>query len=114
MKGDDFLSEVEKLNENFNERGSLIIYLKSNKYVNKLKHYGYLQYVSRRMHYAILYVDKAKAESLKTKIEKEHFVKKVEISPKGSFDLTYDGLLEKMQEEIDQKYSEKTKDTLFY
>lgn len=105
---------TDQLREDFTERVSLVIYLKSNKYVNKLKHYGYLQYVSRRMNYAIMYINQESQEKTIEKIEQEHFVDSVEISPKGSLDLTYDGLLEEMQREINVEDNADESSLYFY
>lgn len=103
-----------QLREDFSERMSLVIYLKSNKYVNRLKHYGFLQYVSRKMHYAILYVDRVNKDRIIDKIEKEHFVDRVKESPKGSLELSYDGLLDELQATINRQKGEEDQDLRFY
>lgn len=93
----------EPLREDFNERVELVVYLKNNKYVNRLKHHGFLQYVSRKMNYAIMFIDRTDKDEIIEKISHEHFVKRVEESPKGSMELTYDGLLDEMQKEINRQ-----------
>lgn len=102
---------TDLLHESLTERTSLIIQLKNKKQAKQLKKYGDLHYVSKRMNYAVLYVDQTEAEHKKSKLEEENYVKKVSISPKGTFPLEYDGLLAEMQKEIN--VDKKGKDSIF-
>ncbi|XIF19668.1 MAG: DUF2129 domain-containing protein [Acetilactobacillus jinshanensis] len=43
------------------DRVSLIVYVYSLRQASNLKKYGDLKYISKQMHYAILYVDKARS-----------------------------------------------------
>lgn len=74
---------------NIKDRVSLIVYVYSLRQASSLKKYGDLKYVSKRMHYAILYVDKSRLSYLKKKIGHLGFVKKI-----------YDSSLAKLSKEL--------------
>ncbi|WP_018658901.1 YlbG family protein [Allofustis seminis] len=101
----------ELLYEDFNDRIGIIVDIKNKKFVSRLKKYGDIHYISKHMNYAVIYVNKEDADAKVAQIEKEKFVRKATISPKGSLALEYDGLLEEMQREIDAKKSAEEKET---
>lgn len=80
------------------ERAGLVIWLYTTKYINKLKRYGLLHYVSKNMNYAILYVDKKDKDSVSKTIRKQHFVRQVEDSYHSELPKTFDRTLEKVVE----------------
>ena len=80
------------------ERAGLVIWLYTTKYINKLKRYGLLHYVSKNMNYAILYVDKKDKDSVSKTIRKQHFVRQGEDSYHSELPKTFDGTLEKVVE----------------
>lgn len=86
----------------FTHRVGLIIWLYTPKYVNKLKQYGLLHYVSRKLKYAVLYVDSNQVENVQNKLKKLHFVRSIEVSHYNDLTYNYDGLLE----ELDKKANE--------
>lgn len=86
----------------YTHRNGLIIWLYTPKYVNKLKQYGLLHYVSRKLKYAVLYVDSNDTQSTMEKLEKLHFVRSIEVSHYNDLTYDYDGLLE----ELDNKAKE--------
>lgn len=86
----------------FNHRVGVIVWLYTPKYVNKLKQYGILHYVSRKLKYAVLYINDSQYEEVSTKLKKLHFVRNVEISHTNNLTYEYDGLLE----ELDSKAKE--------
>ena len=55
----------------------LIIYLHSLKYVRNLRNYGRLYYVSKRMRYAIIYVEMDDKEETIAKLKTLNYVKQV-------------------------------------
>lgn len=59
------------------DRVSLIVYVYSLRQASNLKKYGDLKYVSKRMHYVILYVDKSQLSPIKKRISHLNFVKKI-------------------------------------
>lgn len=91
-----------RLKTPFTHRIGVIVWLYTPKYVNKLKQYGLLHYVSRKLKYAVLYIDDSNLENVSNKLKKLHFVRNVEISHSSDLSYEYDGLLE----ELDQKAKE--------
>lgn len=77
-------------------RAGLVVWLYTTKYVNKLKRYGLVHYVSKNMNYAILYVNKEEKESVAQSIGKQHFVRKVEDSFQCEMPKTFDGILDEV------------------
>ncbi|MHA8109988.1 YlbG family protein [Lactobacillaceae bacterium Melli_B4] len=63
------------------DRTSLTIYVYSIKQARMLKKYGIIDYVSKRMHYVIMYVDADLADDKEAALNKLKFVKSVERSP---------------------------------
>lgn len=79
------------------ERVGLVVWLYTTKYVNKLKKYGLVHYVSRNMNYAIIYIDRQDRETLTEVIGKLHFVRKVENSYQSELPKTFDGVLDQVE-----------------
>lgn len=77
-------------------RAGLVVWLYTTKYVNKLKRYGLVHYVSKNMNYAIIYVDRDELESVSSAIAKQHFVRKVEESYRCDIPNTFDGILDEV------------------
>ena len=69
-------------------RRALVVYINGNRVVRTLRHYGIVRYVSRRMHYVILYVDQDQIEQLKAKIGHLRAVRSVEESARPDLDPT--------------------------
>lgn len=76
------------------ERQGLIVYINNFHVLRRLRRYGHIMYVSRRMHYVVMYVDRASAESLQEKLEKLYNVTHVEFSEWPNIDPTVFGLNE--------------------
>ncbi|MEC6747549.1 YlbG family protein [Marinilactibacillus sp. GCM10026970] len=83
--------------EDQNERSCLVVWVYTTKYINKLKRYGLVHYVSKKMNYAILYIDKKDKESVQQNLSKQHFVKKVEESYQCEMPKTFDGVLDEVR-----------------
>ncbi|SFB86636.1 Uncharacterized protein YlbG, UPF0298 family [Alkalibacterium subtropicum] len=77
-------------------RAGLVVWLYTTKYVNKLKRYGLVHYVSKNMNYAIIYVDRKDMDSIAGTIAKQHFVRKVEESYRCDIPNTFDGILDEV------------------
>lgn len=92
----------DEMESNVSNRQGLVVWLYTAKYLNKLKQYGYVHYVSRKLKYAILYVDASKAKNVQDQLGKQHFVRSIELSHYSGLDDDYTGLLE----ELDQKAKE--------
>lgn len=88
------------------ERRALVVYINGNRVVQTLRRYGTVRYVSRRMHYVILYVNQDQVDQLKTKIGQLRAVRGVQESARPDLDPTLTDLkmtgLYKMHDEDDK------------
>lgn len=88
-------------------RRSLIVYINNNRVIRALRHYGRINYISRRMHYVVLYVNQTDVAKLKEKIEHLRAVKSVELSARPDLDPTLTDLeltgLYQLHDEDDKK-----------
>ncbi|MFO8070188.1 MAG: YlbG family protein [Alkalibacterium sp.] len=84
------------MDQEISSRVGLVVWLYTTKYVNKLKRYGLVHYVSKNMNYAIIYVDREEKEVIKNTIAKQHFVRKVEDSYQCELPKTFDGILDEV------------------
>lgn len=84
------------LDQEKSSRVGLVVWLYTTKYVNKLKRYGLVHYVSKNMNYAIMYVNREEKEAIKNTIAKQHFVRKVEDSYRCEIPNTFDGILDEV------------------
>lgn len=71
------------------ERCGIYVFVKKLKHLRQLQHYGTLYYVSKKMRYALLYVNREDVCSTKAKLEKQNFVIKVEVSEKANIKVDY-------------------------
>lgn len=58
-------------------RQSLVVYVNNLRTVRQLHHYGRVEYVSKKMRYAILYVDQANITKVFQEVKTLKFVKRV-------------------------------------
>ena len=70
-------------------RQALIVWMYSNKKVKQLQKYGFVYYVSRKMKYAVLYTDVSEADHIQKNLEKLHFVRQVDMSPRQAMSTDY-------------------------
>lgn len=75
------------------DRQEIVVYLYSTRNTRQLQQYGHVQYVSRRMKYAIVYVNKQVSDRLIEEIEQIDFVKSVELSPRKEIDMSFEEVL---------------------
>ncbi|WP_076462189.1 YlbG family protein [Limosilactobacillus caccae] len=73
---------------NLTPRRALIVYTNGNRVVRALRHYGIIEYVSRRMHYVVLYVNQADVDEVQAKISHLRAVRRVEVSARPDLDPT--------------------------
>ncbi|WP_042145041.1 YlbG family protein [Paucisalibacillus sp. EB02] len=64
------------------KRQGIIIWFQHSKNIKQLKRLGYIVYVSRRLKYAVMYVDQDKIDEIETKLLKYSFVSRVDRSYK--------------------------------
>lgn len=82
-----------------NERQGMIVWVYSLKHMKTLKKQGLIHYVSKRMKYVVLYVNRSEADALEKKLNSFHFVRKVERSYRTDINMNFEHVLE----EITQK-----------
>ncbi|GEK91511.1 YlbG family protein [Alkalibacterium kapii] len=85
------------MEEKQSSRAGLVVWLYTTKYINKLKRYGLIHFVSKNMNYAIIYVDREQIDTLISTISKQHFVRKVEHSYRCDMPDTFDGVLDEVR-----------------
>lgn len=78
------------------KRASLIVYLHYNRDLRKLKKYGDVLYHSKRMRYALLYLNQEDLAETKELLQAEKFVKKVLPSYQDSLDREFVGILDRL------------------
>lgn len=74
---------------NMIKRQALIVWLYSTKQIKELRKHGYIHYYSRKMKYAIIYVDKKDAEKVQETINNYFFVRQVDVSYRDDIDMTF-------------------------
>lgn len=72
------------------ERQSIVIFFSHLKKVTALKKLGDINYLSKEMHYLILYVNRADAAETLKKIRSFNFVRTAYISPRADLRVNYD------------------------
>ena len=95
----------------FENRTGVVVWLNSKRHVKRLMNFGVLHYVSSKMDYALLYVDTKDIGRTIDRLNKENYVKKVEVSLLRDLPITYDDVITEMQKEIDDKKRKKELET---
>ncbi|MFP4287098.1 MAG: DUF2129 domain-containing protein [Candidatus Izemoplasmataceae bacterium] len=62
------------------ERKTLVVYFRNPKIIKQLENLGHVSYFHKKRRYAILYVNASELETIKTQLEKQRHVRKVEYS----------------------------------
>lgn len=76
------------------ERTGFIVWVSDVKAARNLEKYGSLHYVSRKMHYAVLYVNADRAEETIKNVKRLSYVKKIERSYRNELKTEYNGEFE--------------------
>ena len=71
------------------KRKELIVWLYSFKQLKTIRKYGIIHYMSERLKYVVLYVNEAQVEETMKQLERYHFVRQVELSPRDEIDMTF-------------------------
>lgn len=71
------------------ERSGLIVWVQHFKSLRRLERLGIVHYVSKKMKYVVLYVNKDEAETVTTQIQRWNFVTKVERSYRNELKTEY-------------------------
>ncbi|WP_125572764.1 YlbG family protein [Levilactobacillus huananensis] len=77
-------------------RQSLIVYTYSLKQTRQLKRYGTVMYVSKKMRYVVLYVNRDQVASLTDQLSHLRFVKRVVASHRPEINETFNGVAEEV------------------
>lgn len=71
------------------ERQALVVWLYTLKQVKNIRKYGHVHFISNRLRYVILYVYRNEQDEIIEKLNKLHFVQKVEVSYRDDIDMTW-------------------------
>lgn len=71
------------------KRRAVIVWVYSLKNLKTLKRFGMIHYVSRRMKYVVIYMNDDEYEAAEEKINKLHFVRKVEHSFRPDLEMNF-------------------------
>ncbi|MDN4461626.1 hypothetical protein BGL38_00350 [Fructilactobacillus sanfranciscensis] len=67
--------------ENIQDRAELLVSIFSLKQSKNLKKFGDIRFISKKMHYVILFVNRDDLDDIIEELKKQHFVKRVEKTP---------------------------------
>ncbi|KAA9004045.1 DUF2129 domain-containing protein [Paenibacillus spiritus] len=73
----------------FAERTGYIVWVSDVKAARNLEKYGSLHYISRKMHYAVIYVNADRAEETMKNIKRLSYVRKIERSYRNELKTEY-------------------------
>lgn len=73
----------------FVKRQGLIVWFQNRRNLRQIRRYGRIIYVSRKMRFVVLYVNKDDIEDVENKLNEFRFVKKIERSYKPYIDTTF-------------------------
>ncbi|MGQ3477651.1 YlbG family protein [Paenibacillus sp. TY11] len=82
----------------FAERTGYIIWVSDIKAARNLEKYGNVHYISKRMHYVVMYMNADRAEDTVKNIRRLSYVRKVERSFRNEIRTEYNDDKEKMKE----------------
>ncbi|MDT2816033.1 YlbG family protein [Vagococcus carniphilus] len=94
------VNEIDNSLELVPRRG-LIVWVYSLKQLKNLRRFGYVHYVSKKMKYVVLYVDDVEIETVIEKLEKQFFVRSVDMSMRPDINMNFNNRLgnEKTEDE---------------
>lgn len=87
----------------FPKRVGLAVWLNNTKMARHLRRFGNVLYISRKMRYAILYVDEASLDETVEKLNQFNFVKKVDLSHRHEIKIEYQNAKPDKAKEYDYK-----------
>lgn len=88
------------------ERQGIVVWVYSLKHMKTLKRQGMIHYVSKKMKYVVLYVDRAEIDEVEKKLNGFHFVRKVERSHRPELDMNFDHVLKELSEKAQKEKEE--------
>lgn len=72
------------------ERQGLIVWIQNFRSARSLERLGSVHYVSKKLNYVVLYVNKSRLEETMNQLKRMNFVKKVELSHRANIKKEYD------------------------
>lgn len=81
------------MNFEMKARQGIVIWVYSLRQLKNLKRFGHIHYVSNRMKYVVLYVNKEDVEQTLERVNRLHFVRKAELSHRPDIDMTFQNAL---------------------
>lgn len=91
-----------------NERQGIVVWVYSLKHMKTLKRQGMIHYVSKKMKYVVLYVNRSEIDAVEKKLNSFHFVRKVERSHRPELDMNFDHVLPELSKAAKEKQPVKT------
>ncbi|HLR66039.1 YlbG family protein [Virgibacillus alimentarius] len=85
-------------------RQGLIVWFQQMKNLKQIKRYGHLIYRSKKLKYAVLYVDQDELEDIQKKLMKHSFISKVETSYKPFVRTNYENSKPDKAKQYDYEY----------
>ncbi len=82
------------------QRQGIIVWFQNRRNIKQIKRYGHLIYTSKKLKYAVIYVDQEKIDTIEEKIKKLPFILKTSRSQKPFIRTNY----EKVVLDKDEKY----------
>src|SRR5699024_375410 len=75
------------------KRQGIIVWFQHRKNIKQIRRFGNLIYVSKKMRYAVLYVDQTEVDTIIEKMSKLSFISKIEVSYKPFLKTYYENAL---------------------
>lgn len=85
------------------KRQGIIVWFQHMKNIKQLKRYGHLLYASKKLKYAVIYVDQTELEDIENKILKLSFVSKIDRSFKPFVQTNYENAKPDKAKQYDYK-----------
>ncbi|OZU90428.1 hypothetical protein CIL03_04585 [Virgibacillus indicus] len=85
------------------KRQGLIVWFQHMKNIKQIKRYGHLIYTSKKLRYAVIYVDQSEIENVETKLLKHSFVSKVDRSYKPFVETNFENAKPDKAKQYDYK-----------
>lgn len=82
------------------ERQGIIVWFQNRRNIKQIKRYGHLIYTSKKLKYAVIYVDQDKVDDIEAKLNKLSFISKISRSQKPFIRTNF----EKVNIDKDKKY----------
>ena len=86
------------------KRQGLIVWFQHMKNLRQIKRYGHLLYASKKMRYAVLYVNSDEIADVELRLQKLSFISKTDRSSKPFINTTYENAIPDKAKQYDYKF----------